>query len=70
VAQPPMTALLDPEDAISAIGNLSSVQPEIVRCKDCIRYGRDDCFMKIQMLWELKPDDFCSYAERRTDETR
>lgn len=48
---------------------LPSVQPEIIRCKDCIRYGRDDCFMKIQMLWELKPDDYCSYAERRSDET-
>lgn len=47
---------------------LPSVQPEIIHCKDCIRYGKDNCFMKIQMLWELKPDDFCSYAERRTDE--
>lgn len=27
-AQPPMTALLEPEDAISAIENLPSVQPE------------------------------------------
>jgi hypothetical protein len=27
-AQPPMVALLDPEDAVSAIENLSSAQPE------------------------------------------
>jgi len=27
-AQPPMTALLDPEDAVSAIANLPSAQPE------------------------------------------
>lgn len=47
---------------------LPSAQPEIIQCKDCKRYGQDNCFMKIQMLWELKPDDFCSQAERRIDE--
>ena len=54
--------------SIEAIRNLPSAQPEIIHCKDCIRYGKDDCFMKIQMLWELKPDDFCSYAERREEQ--
>ena len=34
-AQPPMVALLDPEDAVSAIENLPSAQPELIRCKDC-----------------------------------
>ena len=34
-AQPPMTALLYPEDAISSIENLPSAQPEIIWCKDC-----------------------------------
>ena len=48
---------------------LPSAQPEIIRCKDC----------KKNPHWEWvgcpmtgkdtrKPDDFCSYAERRTDE--
>ena len=37
-AQPPMVALLDPEDAVSAIENLPSAQPDIIRCKDCIYY--------------------------------
>ena len=55
------------ENGIEFIKGQPSVQPEIIHCKDCIRYGRDDCFMKIQMLWELKPDDYCSYAERRSD---
>ena len=47
---------------------LPSAQPEIIRCKDC----------KKNPHWEWvgcpmtgkntrKPDDFCSYAERRTD---
>ena len=50
------------------IEELSSAQPEIIRCKDC----------KKNPHWEWvgcpmtgkdtrKPDDFCSYAERRTD---
>ena len=65
VAQPPMTALLDPEDAISAIGNLPSVQPEIVRCKDCKRYGRDDGI-------ETEKTDSCSQwtdSENTANET-
>ena len=45
--------------------NINITITDLIRCKDCKRYGRDNCFMKIQMLWELKPDDFCSYAERR-----
>ena len=49
------------------IKKLPSAQPEIIRCKDCKRYGQENCFIKIQMLWELRPDDFCSMAERRTD---
>ena len=34
-ARPPMVALLDPEDAVSAIENLPSAEPQIIRCKDC-----------------------------------
>ena len=47
------------------IKDLPSAQPEIIRCKDCKRYGKDNCFVKIQMLWELRPDDYCSYGERK-----
>jgi len=50
------------------IHEIPSAEPEIIRCKDCKRYGRDNCFMKIQMLWELEPNDFCSYAERRGEQ--
>lgn len=35
-AKPPMVALLDPEDTISAIENIPSEDVvEVVRCKDC-----------------------------------
>ena len=58
------------------INNLPSVQPEIIRCKDCKWYGRADkrrfyrgmdCLQK--RIDTIVPDkDFCSRAERRTDE--
>ena len=56
---------------------LPSAQPEIGRCKDCIWYElpshkiTENCvrWMKSNgILLPIKPDDFCSRAERRTDE--
>jgi len=49
-----------------------SAQPEIIRCKDCKYYlegsdGLKYCFKHDDdILWF--DDDFCSRAERRTDE--
>ena len=63
-----------------ALTQLPSVQPEIVRCKDCKHYGcilysgtqfeYGECFghEESQYTFEVKPDDFCSRAERRTYE--
>lgn len=58
------------------IEKLPSAQPDIIRCKDCKYYGRTDkrrfyrgmdCLNK--HIATIVPDrDFCSYAERRTDE--
>ena len=72
-AQPPMVALLDPEDAVSAIENLPSAQPDIIRCKDC-KYGVDyyhdgSCYcakpgyelLYFDGSWEF----YCANAERR-----
>ena len=52
------------------INSQPTIQPEIVRCKDC-KYAEyiDD----VQTLWctecgqgrTVAPNDFCSYAERR-----
>lgn len=59
---------------------LPSAQPEIIRCKDCKYYGcilysgtqfeYGKCFghEESDYTFEVKPDDFCSRAERRTDE--
>lgn len=57
-------------DAVGEIEQLPTIQPEIVRCKDC-KYAEyiDD----VKTLWctecgqgrTVAPNDFCSYAERR-----
>ena len=58
---------------IEALEALPSAQPEIIRCKDC-RYYQDnnDGYPHINCKWDANEtpdaDDFCSGAERRTDE--
>lgn len=59
-----------------AIETVPSAQPDIIRCEDCKWYGRADkrrfyrgmdCLQK--RIDTIVPDkDFCSKAERRTDE--
>ena len=65
-AQPPMVALLDPEDAVSAIENLPSAQPEIIACGDCKHWI---CHDRRCGYWNhgVKPLEWCCHAERRTD---
>lgn len=69
-AQPPMVALLDPEDAVSAIENLPSLQPQITHCAECIHWKHSDVRKSYCEVfdWMSKAEDFCSFAERRTDE--
>lgn len=61
--------------AIDRIKELSSIDAvEVVRCKDCKYYGKgnifeDETFMDCKVLDRyLKDDNYCSFAERRTDE--
>lgn len=44
---------------------IASAQPEIIRCKDCMHNGSYDTDCPIH--WNGK--EYCSFAERRTDET-
>lgn len=61
------------EIAASCVYNLPSVQPEIVRCKDC-RWGREvcgniECFVDSNIPPEYHGYEwFCPNGERRTDE--
>ena len=54
-------------DIAKALEELPSEQPEIIRCKDCWHYPSEyaDCPM---IGWARNENDFCSKAERRTDE--
>ena len=65
------------ERVIDKLNDLPSAQSEIIHCKDCIWYElpshkiSENCvrWMKSNgILLPIKPDDFCSRAERRTDE--
>lgn len=44
------------------VSMLPSVQPEIIRCKDCLMHG------VCRFEQGLGLDGYCSQAERRTDE--
>ena len=64
------------DKCISTIKDMPSVQPEIIRCKDC-KYHRKEIgwhgveFMVCDLSGINKPirkdDDFCSRAERREE---
>lgn len=51
--------------------NMPSVQPEIVRCKNCTYFIEDklfgDCWCYTYGANRVKPDDFCSKGVRRAD---
>ena len=55
------------DDAVEAIEGVPSVEPEIVRCKDCKWWDNEDdaerCTHKYCSMW-AKPDGYCSYGER------
>jgi len=50
----------------NGVRELPSVQPEIIRCKDCIFHG----FCRTSPKWAVAPKDdwYCADAERRIDE--
>ena len=67
----------------ATINHMPTIDPEIVRCKDCKNRGDDDCPMRFIEWVEYdddgyiehddiindytKDDGFCDRAERRTD---
>ena len=58
----------DCEDAaLSVLKDLPSAQPDIIRCKDCKYFIEHRCRVFKSYDWR-SVDDYCSYAERRTDE--
>ena len=57
------------DEVVKELKQLSSAQPEIIRCEDCKHSHADELFT---MLWchgdIVDKNHFCSKAERRTDE--
>jgi len=49
------------------IGHLPIVEPEVIRCKDC-KFYVDGWIHCNRVTWYNGENDFCSRAERRTDE--
>ena len=49
---------------------LPPAEPEIIRCRDCKWFGKIGCAVQIVDESDRPSEnDFCSFAERRTDET-
>ena len=46
---------------------LPSVQPDVIHCKDCIRYHEPTCLMAYDGKEWSEDDGFCHVGERRTD---
>lgn len=65
---------LNGDICLDGLRSLPPAQPEIIECKDCKHhrqnnYGDSWCaHPKGLDQFDLKPTDFCSRAERRTDE--
>ena len=63
-----------PDDWVEQIVNRLRNDPdaewvEIIRCRDCKYRGVGDyCVYGTRLAWVTKSNDFCSKAERRTDE--
>ena len=58
------------DDAMCLIDDAPTVDAvEVVRCKDCKHYDEADSFnCKYAFMKLRRPDDFCSYGERKESE--
>lgn len=52
-----------------AIEELPPVEPEIIHCRDCEHYDPGYACCRNNDTFPWSEDDYCSNAERRTDET-
>lgn len=63
------------QQAIDALCELPSAQPEIIRCKDCDFWNKDENILggicdewsdfEDSIIRYTKPDDYCSFGERK-----
>ena len=58
-------------NAIFGLECMNSAEPKIIRCKDCKYYyntNPENIPTANIICFQMHEDDYCSYAERRTDE--
>lgn len=54
---------------VQYIEDIPSVQPEIIRCKDCEFYTEEERWCRrLGICGAFDPNGYCSHAERRDDE--
>lgn len=61
---------LDEETFIENVKALSPAESKIIHCKDCKHYISHCCYERnhIRLGTFVDNDDYCSHAERRTDD--
>ena len=79
-----MSDLIERQNAIDAMGKaqwakerlmeLPPAEPEIIHCRECKHSMNNEngepwiCGHPDNNAWNITPDHYCGYAERRTDE--
>ena len=59
---------IDADDICEMIQNFQPIEPEHIHCKDCRWFEPDRHQCGRQICAVFYEDDYCSFAERRTDE--
>ena len=68
--------LLSKEDTMHCIDNMHSANvAEVVRCRECQWYNAGandseswgDCTFRYEKYFNVSPDDFCSYGQRKIE---
>ena len=63
---------MDTKSIVDLLNNLPAAQPEVIRYKDCKYYKTKFCALDTWTneitIYKAQPDDYCSKAERRTDD--
>lgn len=65
-----MMCVMSEELVRETLNNLPSAQPEVIKCKNCMWYNDRErtCNDLMGFGRHWKPDDFCSYGKRRTND--
>ena len=54
------------QTCIDILKRMPSVQPEIIRCRDCKHYKDNEC---TNVFWGMCESDYCSEGERKDNES-